>query len=57
MDKEEWIQRAFELLLKVMTIDQAQRYAESLYDHFVVDMDDYECSPEDAVIEDMNHWD
>ena len=53
-----WILRAAMYLRRKVDIEWAYAlyYAESLYETYVV-QDDDECTPQDAVGEDMSYWD
>jgi len=53
--KEAWIDEATTLLLPYMPT-RTREYAESLYQTFVIDFDDPDCTPEDAVTEDISNW-
>jgi len=55
MSKEAWIDAAIERLLPYMP-DNTREYAESLYQTFVIDFDDPDCTPGDAVDEDISNW-
>jgi hypothetical protein len=58
MSKEAWIDAATALLPAQAwrNPDDVRTYAESLYETFVVDFDDPDCTPTDAVNEDMSNW-
>lgn len=55
LSKDAWIEAATVLLLPDMPTG-AREYAESLYETFVIDFDDPDCTPEDAVTEDISNW-
>jgi hypothetical protein len=54
MSKEAWIDAATERLLPYMP-DGTRDYADSLYQTYVVE-DDPNCTPADAVDEDITYW-
>jgi len=53
--KEVWICAATARLLPFMP-DGTREYAESLYQTFVIDFDDPDCTPAEAVDEDLSNW-
>lgn len=55
MSKEAWIDAAAELLLPHGLTD-TRGYAESLYETFVIDFGDPDCTPAEAVDEDISNW-
>jgi len=57
MTEEQWILEAAGFLSDYMDWQLALRYAKSLYDHYVIECEDYDCDPEYAVREDMTYWD
>lgn len=55
LSKEDWVDAATELVRPYMP-DGTREYAEELYKTFVVDFDDPDCTPGDAVDEDLSYW-
>lgn len=55
LSKEAWIEAAADLLRPYMP-DGTRDYAETLYDTYVVDHDNPDCTPEFAVNEDRSYW-
>ena len=54
MGKADWIESAAKLLEPYQFANPTE-YAESLYETYV-EQDDPDCSPEDAVNEDITYW-
>jgi hypothetical protein len=55
MSKEVWIDEATFRLAAYMP-EGTREYAENLYQTFVIDFDDPDCTPGDAVDEDLSNW-
>jgi hypothetical protein len=55
LTQEKWVNEATELLMPYIG-ENAQEYAESLYETYVVELEDPDYSPERAVEEDMSYW-
>lgn len=55
MSKDAWIDAATKRLLPLGLTD-TRAYAEELYKTFVIDFGDPDCTPDEAVDEDLSNW-